>query len=44
MPADKAVDGNKKGPSWIEGVEVDPLIGWCLTRTAKISLTRRGAA
>jgi amidase len=31
MPVDNAVDGNTKGPSWIGGVEVDPLIGWCLT-------------
>ena len=26
-----AEDGNTVGPSTIEGVAVDPLIGWCLT-------------
>jgi amidase/aspartyl-tRNA(Asn)/glutamyl-tRNA(Gln) amidotransferase subunit A len=31
LPVDNATDGNTKGPSSIEGVEVDPLIGWCLT-------------
>ena len=31
MPVDNAADGNTVGPSSIEGVEVDPLIGWCLT-------------
>jgi amidase/aspartyl-tRNA(Asn)/glutamyl-tRNA(Gln) amidotransferase subunit A len=30
-PVDNADDGNTVGPSTIEGVEVDPLIGWCLT-------------
>lgn len=30
-PVDNAADGNTKGPSVINGVEVDPLIGWCLT-------------
>jgi amidase len=30
-PVDNAPDGNTAGPSVIEGVEVDPLIGWCLT-------------
>jgi amidase/aspartyl-tRNA(Asn)/glutamyl-tRNA(Gln) amidotransferase subunit A len=31
MPVDNAGDGNTVGPSTIEGVDVDPLIGWCLT-------------
>jgi len=31
LPVDNASDGNTVGPSSIEGVEVDPLIGWCLT-------------
>jgi amidase len=31
LPVDNAGDGNTLGPSTIEGVEVDPLIGWCLT-------------
>jgi amidase/aspartyl-tRNA(Asn)/glutamyl-tRNA(Gln) amidotransferase subunit A len=31
LPVDNATDGNTVGPSSIEGVEVDPLIGWCLT-------------
>jgi amidase len=31
LPVDNADDGNTVGPSSIEGVEVDPLIGWCLT-------------
>jgi amidase len=30
-PVDNADDGNTAGPSTINGVEVDPLIGWCLT-------------
>jgi amidase len=30
-PVDNAEDGNTVGPSTINGVEVDPLIGWCLT-------------
>jgi amidase len=30
-PADNADDGNTAGPSTINGEEVDPLIGWCLT-------------
>src|SRR6266566_5851258 len=28
---DNANDGNTKGPTHIQGEEVDPLIGWCLT-------------
>lgn len=31
LPVDNADDGNTVGPSEINGVEVDPLIGWCLT-------------
>jgi amidase len=31
LPVDNAADGNTVGPKSIEGVEVDPLIGWCLT-------------
>jgi amidase len=31
LPVDNASDGNTKGPGIINGVEVDPLIGWCLT-------------
>src|SRR5689334_21652198 len=31
MPVDNATDGNTKGPSHVNGEEVDPLIGWCLT-------------
>ncbi len=30
-PVDNADDGNTVGPRTVEGVEVDPLIGWCLT-------------
>jgi amidase len=31
LPVENATDGNTKGPAEIDGVEVDPLIGWCLT-------------
>ncbi len=31
LPVPNAADGNTKGPSRIGDVEVDPLIGWCLT-------------
>jgi len=31
LPVENATDGNTKGPSEINGAEVDPLIGWCLT-------------
>jgi amidase len=31
LPVDNADDGNTVGPSRINDVEVDPLIGWCLT-------------
>ncbi len=31
LPVDNADDGNTVGPREINGVELDPLIGWCLT-------------
>jgi amidase/aspartyl-tRNA(Asn)/glutamyl-tRNA(Gln) amidotransferase subunit A len=31
LPVDNARDGNTLGPSSVEGVEVDPLLGWCMT-------------
>jgi amidase len=31
LPVDNADDGNTMGPGAINGEEVDPLIGWCLT-------------
>ena len=31
LPVDNADDGNTMGPATINGEEVDPLIGWCLT-------------
>jgi amidase/aspartyl-tRNA(Asn)/glutamyl-tRNA(Gln) amidotransferase subunit A len=31
LPVDNAEGGNTKGPTSINGVEIDPLIGWCLT-------------
>ncbi len=31
LPVDNAADGNTVGPSRINGEEVEPLIGWCLT-------------
>jgi amidase/aspartyl-tRNA(Asn)/glutamyl-tRNA(Gln) amidotransferase subunit A len=31
LPMNNADDGNTVGPSVINGEEVDPLIGWCLT-------------
>jgi amidase len=31
VAAENTDDGNTKGPTEINGVEVDPLIGWCLT-------------
>ena len=31
MPVENATDGNTMGPKEINGVSVDPLIGWCLT-------------
>lgn len=37
MPVDNAADGNTKGPHNINGEEVDPLIGWCLTYVTNFS-------
>jgi amidase len=37
LPVDNADDGNTVGPSRINDVEVDPLIGWCLTYFVKFS-------
>jgi amidase/aspartyl-tRNA(Asn)/glutamyl-tRNA(Gln) amidotransferase subunit A len=37
MPVINANDGNTLGPSQINGVEVDPLIGWCLTYLTNFS-------
>jgi amidase/aspartyl-tRNA(Asn)/glutamyl-tRNA(Gln) amidotransferase subunit A len=37
MPVPNADDGNTLGPRQINGVEVDPLIGWCLTYFANFS-------
>ena len=37
LPVPNATDGNTVGPSEIEGVEVDPLIGWCLTYFANFT-------
>jgi amidase/aspartyl-tRNA(Asn)/glutamyl-tRNA(Gln) amidotransferase subunit A len=37
LPVPNADDGNTLGPSEIEGVEVDPLIGWCLTYFANFT-------
>jgi amidase/aspartyl-tRNA(Asn)/glutamyl-tRNA(Gln) amidotransferase subunit A len=31
MPVKNATDGNTKGPSQINGIDIDPLIGWCPT-------------
>ena len=31
LPVDNAQDGNTTGPSEVNGVAVDELIGWCLT-------------
>jgi amidase/aspartyl-tRNA(Asn)/glutamyl-tRNA(Gln) amidotransferase subunit A len=31
LPVDNANDGNTMGPTQINGEQVDPLIGWCLT-------------
>jgi amidase len=31
LPVENTDDGNTKGPTEINGVQVDPLIGWCLT-------------
>ncbi|MDQ2944139.1 MAG: amidase [Candidatus Dormibacteraeota bacterium] len=37
MPVKNATDGNTLGPSHINGEEVDPLIGWCLTYLTNFS-------
>ena len=37
MPVPNADDGNTVGPSEVEGVAVDPLIGWCLTYFANFT-------
>ncbi len=31
MPARNTADGNTKGPTQINGIDIDPLIGWCPT-------------
>jgi len=31
MPVENLTNGETRGPTVIEGVEVDPLIGWCMT-------------
>lgn len=31
MPVENLTNGETRGPSLIEGIEVDPLIGWCMT-------------
>jgi amidase/aspartyl-tRNA(Asn)/glutamyl-tRNA(Gln) amidotransferase subunit A len=37
MPVDNASDGDTRGPNRIAGVEVDPLIGWCMTYLTNFS-------
>src|SRR3984893_4171636 len=37
LPVKNAKDGNTLGPSQINGEEVDPLIGWCLTYLTNFS-------
>jgi amidase len=37
LPVENATDGNTKGPTDVGGVEVDPLIGWCLTYPVNFS-------
>lgn len=37
LPVPNATDGNTMGPSRIGDVEVDPLIGWCLTYPVNFS-------
>jgi amidase len=37
MPVDNAANGETRGPTHINGVEVDPLIGWCLTYPTNFS-------
>jgi amidase/aspartyl-tRNA(Asn)/glutamyl-tRNA(Gln) amidotransferase subunit A len=31
MPSENLTNGETRGPTVIEGVEVDPIIGWCMT-------------
>ena len=31
MPTENLTNGETRGPTFIEGVEVDPVIGWCMT-------------
>jgi len=37
MPVDNAANGDTQGPTLVEGVEVDPLIGWCPTHLTNFS-------
>jgi len=37
LPVKNATDGNTLGPTHINGEEVDPLIGWCLTYVTNFS-------
>jgi amidase/aspartyl-tRNA(Asn)/glutamyl-tRNA(Gln) amidotransferase subunit A len=37
LPVENDDDGNTVGPSEVEGVAVDPLIGWCLTYFANFT-------
>ncbi|MEA2271102.1 MAG: amidase [Solirubrobacteraceae bacterium] len=37
LPVKNRDDGNTVGPPQVEGVEVDPLIGWCLTYLANFT-------
>jgi amidase len=37
LPVPNADDGNTKGPSEVNGVAVDPLIGWCLAYPVNFS-------
>ena len=37
MPVDNASNGDTQGPTHVDGVEVDPLIGWCPTYLTNFS-------
>ena len=37
LPVKNATDGNTLGPTQVNGEEVDPLIGWCLTYVTNFS-------
>jgi amidase/aspartyl-tRNA(Asn)/glutamyl-tRNA(Gln) amidotransferase subunit A len=37
LPVKNGTDGNTLGPTHINGEEVDPLIGWCLTYVTNFS-------